>query len=200
MHTPFLWYNPLGNALFEKNLKTLGCTVDRECSDGGLYLTLVRVRNIPPWSDFQNLARFSKSVPYVLHMGVYMNISHPTPHSRLLILFETSICPSATPTTTRRRRHSGRQQRYGEKAARRMTTRRKSTVVSDCKNLFVRQSEAQQMLLLPQLSSSVGGGGGGQHQEESAEGWQQQKEPWDQVSGCKNLFVCSLEEQRQRDK
>ena len=34
----------------------------------GVYLTFGGVINIPPWSDFENLARFSKSDPYV-HLG-----------------------------------------------------------------------------------------------------------------------------------
>ncbi len=103
----------------------------------GVYLTFGGVTNIPPWSDFENLARFLKSDPYVHLGGIYEHFTSdatyapfPPAHSRSLILSETRIHPNATPTTIRRSQQGGRQQGHGEKAIGGMkATRRKPAII-----------------------------------------------------------------------
>jgi hypothetical protein len=76
----------------------------------GVYLIFGGVTNIPPWSDFENLARFSKSDPYV-HLGGTLCISAflvssyalstILPYTLLPIVYRSHTAHSSMTTTKR---------------------------------------------------------------------------------------------------
>ena len=123
----------------------------------GVYLTFGGVTNIPPWSDFENLARFSKSDPYV-HLGGTSCISrsklhfHHTPHTPhhpcppahscwySWIHQSTNAAASTTISPKKKKKVEGGRKEQQERAWRMTTTRR--PVISVRKNLFVKKSNA----------------------------------------------------------